>query len=157
MAARDFETTAGGHVFARSIDGAVTGIHCDVLLVDDPVPIRDSGNITRLEWVNRLFYTVLMTRLNNPSTDTVVIVHQLLNRREFDRLLIAASGVEASGAPSCCPGRSQILIEERNLAAQAGRAVADAYMPQYDPQSYAKLLMHPALARYTDSTIVRGF
>lgn len=34
---RDFETEAGGCVYARSIDGGTTGIRCEYLFIDDPV------------------------------------------------------------------------------------------------------------------------
>jgi hypothetical protein len=78
-AAREFATTAGGRVCARSIDGAITGVRCDYLIVDDPVQIRDSGNVQYLELVNARFDTDLMSRLNNPQTGAVVIVHHRLN------------------------------------------------------------------------------
>ncbi len=81
-AARDFATTAGGRVHARSIDGAITGVRCDYLIIDDPVQIRDSGNRPHLDWVNAQFDTVLVNRLNNPGTGTIVIVHHRLNQAE---------------------------------------------------------------------------
>ena len=82
-AARDFATTAGGRVHARSIDGAVTGVRCDYLFIDDPVQISDSGNRAHLESVNALFDTELATRLNNPRTGTIVIVHHRLNQADL--------------------------------------------------------------------------
>jgi hypothetical protein len=79
-AARDFATTAGGRIRARSLDGAVTGVRCDYLIVDDPVQIRDSGNLSHLQSINALFTTEIATRLNNPETGTIVVVHHRLNR-----------------------------------------------------------------------------
>jgi predicted phage terminase large subunit-like protein len=82
-AARDFGTIAGGHVYARSIDGAVTGIRCEYLIVDDPVQIRDSGDLAQLKWVNERFDTDLVTRLNNRRTGTIVVVHHRLNLEDL--------------------------------------------------------------------------
>jgi len=81
--ARDFATTAGGRVHARSIDGAITGVRCDYLFIDDPVQIRDSGNRLHLESVNARFDTDLVSRLNNPRTGTIVIVHHRLNQADL--------------------------------------------------------------------------
>jgi hypothetical protein len=82
-AARDFATTAGGRVYAASIDGAITGVPCDYLLVDDPVQIRDSGNRSHLASVNARFDTDLVSRLNNPRTGTIVVVHHRLNQADL--------------------------------------------------------------------------
>jgi predicted phage terminase large subunit-like protein len=82
-AARDFATTAGGRVHARSIDGAITGVRCDCLVADDLVQIRDCGNLPHLEWVNARFDTDLVTRLNNPQTGIIVVVHHRLNQADL--------------------------------------------------------------------------
>jgi predicted phage terminase large subunit-like protein len=76
---QEFATTAGGQVYARSLNGSVTGIHCDILIADDLVQIRDHGNRQHLQAVNARFDTELMTRLNNPERGWVIIVQQRLN------------------------------------------------------------------------------
>ena len=86
-AARNFATTAGGRVFATSLDGAITGVRCDYLLVDDPVQIRDSGNCSYLASVNARFDTDLVSRLNNPRTGTIVVVHHRLNQADLTAYL----------------------------------------------------------------------
>jgi hypothetical protein len=78
--ARDFATKAGGQVYARSIEGAITGLRCDYLIIDDPLKIQDSTNLEQIEWVNELFDTELQSRLNNQRTDTIVVVHHRLHR-----------------------------------------------------------------------------
>jgi hypothetical protein len=82
-AARDFATTAGGRVYATSLDGAITGVRCDYLLVDDGVQIRDSGNRPYPASVNGRFDTDLVSRLNNPRTGTIVVVHHRLNQADL--------------------------------------------------------------------------
>jgi predicted phage terminase large subunit-like protein len=80
---RDFSTTAGGSVYARSIDGAITGLRCDDVIVDDAVQICDSGNIPHLESVNAKFDTEVVSRLNNPLTGTIVVVQHRLNQSDL--------------------------------------------------------------------------
>jgi predicted phage terminase large subunit-like protein len=83
QSARDFATTVGGRVHARSIDGAVTGVRCDYLICDDLVQIRDCTNLPRLEQVNDIFDTDLTTRLNDPQTGRIVAVHHRLHPRDL--------------------------------------------------------------------------
>lgn len=91
-AARDFATTAGGRVSSRSIDGAITGVRCDYLFLDDPVQIRDCGNIPHLEWVNEQFDVDIVSRLNNPRTGAIVIVHHRLNQSDLTGYLQRRQG-----------------------------------------------------------------
>jgi predicted phage terminase large subunit-like protein len=75
---KDFITTAGGGVRSISIDGGVTGVGADYILIDDPVQIKDSDNDRQLERVNDLFDNEIRTRLNNPKKGAIVIVaHRL--------------------------------------------------------------------------------
>jgi predicted phage terminase large subunit-like protein len=74
----DFVTTDGGGVRSVSIDGGVTGLGADFIIVDDPVQIKDSNNFKHLERVNDLFDSEVRTRLNHPKKGAIVIVaHRL--------------------------------------------------------------------------------
>ena len=74
----DFATTAGGGIFAVSIDGSVTGRGATIIIFDDPMKIAEAGNLAQIEKVNRLFDTEIMTRLDNPKTGQIVInAHRL--------------------------------------------------------------------------------
>ena len=132
LAARDFGTTEHGHVCARSIDGAVTGIRCDHLLVDDPVQIRDSGNIKRLDWVNQRFQTDLMTRLNNPLTDSVVVVHHRLHQRDLTGSLLQRPGWRHRALPFVAPEDRQYRLKNGRWVRKRGELLRpDAYTPDY--------------------------
>jgi predicted phage terminase large subunit-like protein len=87
QAAADFATTAGGAVYARSINGAITGLRCDYLICDDMVQIRDGTNLQALEFVNDRFHADLVTRLNPPGT--IVIVAHRLNPMDLTGYLLA--------------------------------------------------------------------
>jgi hypothetical protein len=63
----DFATTDGGGVRSLSIEGGVTGLGADYIIIDDPVEIKDCDNTKRLERVNELFDNEIQTRLDNPK------------------------------------------------------------------------------------------
>jgi predicted phage terminase large subunit-like protein len=74
----DLITTAGGGVRSVSLEGGVTGLGADFIIIDDPVQIKDYENEKQLEWVNALFDAEIRTRLNNPKKGAIVIVaHRL--------------------------------------------------------------------------------
>jgi hypothetical protein len=70
----EFVTTDGGGVRALSIQGGVTGLGADVIIIDDPVEIKDCDNAKRLERVNDLFDDEIQTRLDNPKKGCIVVI-----------------------------------------------------------------------------------
>jgi predicted phage terminase large subunit-like protein len=81
--AGDFATTKGGSVFATSIGGALAGRGADLIIFDDPLDLKDAGNIDRIELVNQRFDSLVMSRLNNPKTGCVVIIAHRLNEKDL--------------------------------------------------------------------------
>jgi len=74
----DLVTTDGGGVRSVSVDGGITGLGADYIVIDDPVQIKDCDNEKQLERVNTLFDAEIRTRLNNPKRGAIVIVaHRL--------------------------------------------------------------------------------
>jgi hypothetical protein len=131
-AARDFATTADGRVYARSLDGAVTGVRCDFLIVDDPVQIRDSGNLSHLECVNARFTTDLCTRLNNPATGTIVVVHHRLNRSDVTGYLEQRQGWSRRRLPLTAPANRDYQLKSGVWRRKKGDILrADAYSAEY--------------------------
>jgi predicted phage terminase large subunit-like protein len=92
QAARDFATTAGGRVFATSIDGGTTGRRCDILIIDDPVAIQNCNDTARLADLNHRFSVELESRLNNPMQSAIVIVHHRLNRDDLTGYVLKRPG-----------------------------------------------------------------
>ena len=70
----DFVTTDGGGVRSLSIEGGVTGLGADFIIIDDPVEIKDCDNSKRLQRVNDLFDDEIQTRLDHPKKGCIVIV-----------------------------------------------------------------------------------
>ncbi len=152
---RDFETEAGGCVYARSIDGGTTGIRCEYLFIDDPVKMADSGNSARLARVNETFDGELKSRLNNPMTGTIVIVHQRLNRCDLTGHVLKQRGL-------CFKHRCLALVATHDHKYQLKHGTwlrkegdilrASLILPNTSP-TCVKILEHQDLALFTNKLL----
>jgi phage terminase large subunit-like protein len=79
----DFATTAGGRVYAVSVDGSITGRGATIIIFDDPLKISDAGNPAQMEKVKRIFDTEIMSRLDEPKTGRVVINAHRTGENDF--------------------------------------------------------------------------
>jgi len=79
----DFVTTDGGNVRSLSIEGGVTGLGADYIIIDDPVEIKDCDNAKRLERVNGLFDNEIQTRLDNPKKGCIVIIAHRISENDL--------------------------------------------------------------------------
>ncbi len=61
-------TTQGGYRLAASIDGAVTGRGCDILIIDDPLKPSDAFSNSKRKHVNEAFRATLFSRLDDKKT-----------------------------------------------------------------------------------------
>lgn len=78
-----FENSAGGYRLATSVDGSLTGEGGDVIVVDDPHNVRDTGSevkrVSTLEWWDE----AMSTRVNDPATGAFIIVMQRVHERDL--------------------------------------------------------------------------
>src|SRR5215208_5325577 len=75
--AGDFGTTKGGSVFATSVGGTITGFQAELVIVDDPLPIKDADNIDQIEWVNATFDDEIASRTRDEHSCIVGVMHRL--------------------------------------------------------------------------------
>jgi predicted phage terminase large subunit-like protein len=88
----DFLTTDGGGVRSLSIEGGVTGLGADFIIIDDPVEIKDCDNIKRLERVNDLFDNEIQTRLDHPKKGGIVIIAHRINENDLPGRVLQKGG-----------------------------------------------------------------
>jgi predicted phage terminase large subunit-like protein len=99
---REFLNTRRGHMIATSIGGSILGKGGNRIVVDDPhnpVPI-DSD--TQREAVLAFFSRTLSTRLDNKTTDAIVVVMQRLHERD-----LAALCLELGFTHVCLPAEAE--------------------------------------------------
>jgi hypothetical protein len=75
--AGDFGTTKGGSVYATSVSGTITGYRADVIIVDDPLSIKNANNADEIEFVNETFDDEILSRMRDEDSRVVVIMHRL--------------------------------------------------------------------------------
>lgn len=83
------ETSSGGSRRATSIDGSLTGLGGNYLIVDDPMSAAASSSETEREKVKRFFEQSLFTRLNDKLDGRIVIVMQRLHSDDLSGHLLA--------------------------------------------------------------------
>jgi len=99
----DFVTTAGGGVRSVSIEGGITGIGAELIIVDDPAQIKDWDNLRQLERVNDIFDGEIRTRLNNPKTGAIVIVAHRLAEQDLPGHVLLEGGWKELRLPFIAP------------------------------------------------------
>jgi hypothetical protein len=88
----DFATTEGGKVYAVSIGGQLTGHGGDYIFVDDPAQISDADDVEKLLGINRVFDEVIVNRLDNPKTGSILIVAHRLNENDLSGHVLREGG-----------------------------------------------------------------
>lgn len=79
----EFETTARGFRLATSINGRLTGMGGQYLIIDDPIkPIEGLSPILRAN-VNEWFSSTLYSRMDNKNTGAIVIVMQRIHEDDL--------------------------------------------------------------------------
>jgi predicted phage terminase large subunit-like protein len=78
-----FKNTAGGQSVATSVEGVLTGLGADYLLVDDILSPQQSYSDLERNNANRFFDSTLRSRLNDPMTGVIIIVCQRLHEADL--------------------------------------------------------------------------
>jgi predicted phage terminase large subunit-like protein len=95
----DFLTTDGGGVRSLSIEGGVTGLGADYIIIDDPVEIKDCDNANRLQRVNRLFDDEIQTRLDRPKKGRIVIIAHRISENDLPGHVLQKGGWQQLSLP----------------------------------------------------------
>jgi predicted phage terminase large subunit-like protein len=99
----DFVTLEGGGVRSLSIDGGVTGIGGDYIIIDDPVQIKHCDDKRRLDRVNGLFDDEIMNRFDNPRKGGVVIVAHRISQDDLPGYVLQKGGWKELKLPLIAP------------------------------------------------------
>ena len=79
----DFMTTKNGFRMATSVGGVLTGRGGDIIVIDDPLKPDEALSETKRKAVNDWFDNSLLSRLNNKTTGTIIIVMQRLHQDDL--------------------------------------------------------------------------
>ena len=89
----EFETVTDqyGYRRATSIDGTLTGIGGDILIIDDYLKPGDAIYDNKRATANNLFFNTVLSRLDNKQTGAIVVVGQRLHCDDLTALLLRSS------------------------------------------------------------------
>jgi predicted phage terminase large subunit-like protein len=83
QAVNDFETQRGGRRLATSVGGVLTGRGADIIILDDPQKADDALSESSRKATHIWFDNTLLSRLNNKTTGSIVIVMQRLHQDDL--------------------------------------------------------------------------
>ncbi|MBL8575601.1 MAG: phage terminase large subunit [Mesorhizobium sp.] len=76
-------TAAGGHRYATSVGGTLTGRGGDIIIVDDPIKADSVMSEAERTAVNTWFRNTVVSRLDNKTTGAIVIIMQRLHQDDL--------------------------------------------------------------------------
>jgi len=120
----DFLTTDGGGVRSLSIEGGVTGLGADFIIIDDPVEIKDCDNADRLQRVNCLFDDEIQTRLDRPKKGCIVIIAHRISENDLSGHVLQKGGWKLQFATDRYAPPQVRSRARRSLETQEGRVAA---------------------------------
>jgi predicted phage terminase large subunit-like protein len=106
----EFHTTKRGLRIATTVGGALTGRGGNIVIIDDPMKAKDAASQAIRDAVWDWFTGTVVTRLNNPSDDAIVVIAQRLHEDDLIGRLLEAGGWEHLSLPAVATDGQSIPI-----------------------------------------------
>lgn len=81
-------TTDGGRFYATSTSAAVTGIHCDTFLLDDPLKAIEAHSASARDGVHNFYTGSVVTRLRDKKKGGIVVIAQRVHNDDLTGRLL---------------------------------------------------------------------
>ncbi len=129
-AEHDFETTARGGRYSTSIGGTLTGRGGDIIVIDDPMKPDDAMSETARKNVLEWYSNTLISRLNDKTRGTIILVMQRLHEDDLAGHLLEAGDWQHLCLPAIAEAEEEIPIGADKVK---HRAVSEALHPDREP------------------------
>lgn len=96
-------TTVGGCRRATSVNGTITGLGADLIIIDDPLKADEAHSPTSRQTCFEWFNSTVHTRFDDPQQGRIIVVAQRLHAEDLPGHLIAAGGWEELIIPAVNP------------------------------------------------------
>ena len=126
----DFETTKHGVRYATSVEGALTGLGADFIIIDDPLKANEANSESARKKVIEWFKNTVRTRLNNPKHGVIIVVMQRLHVDDLAGHLIEQGGWTVLKIPAIRGKRHRLPIGQRENTYVQGRRVIPSRAPR---------------------------
>jgi predicted phage terminase large subunit-like protein len=138
----NFRTTDGGHVYAASFDGSLTGFGADVIIVDDAHNQSDAGFPRKLERTIEKFHGLVIGRLNNPKNGRVLVVGHRIHECDLSADLIANGGWTHVALPAIARQKKRYKTNYGDWRRRKGQTLR-ADTPRADFERLGERLVNP--------------
>ena len=154
----EFATTLGGNRLATSTGGTLTGRGGNLIVIDDPMKPQDALSEAERERTKQWYANTLLSRLDNKTKDSIVVVMQRLHVDDLVGHLLQEGGWYVLNLPAIAEFEDSVeLSDYRTHTRQPG----DVLHPAREPRSVldaAKRAMGTMdfSAQYQQSPIIMG-
>ena len=122
--ASEFETRQGGYRIATSVNGTLTGLGADLIIVDDPLNAGEAHLKSARDGANKWCTVSLISRLSNKNTGAIIVVAQRLHPEDLSGYLLERGGWDHFCLPAIAPrDRSITLLGGRTHVWKTGEAL----------------------------------
>lgn len=96
-------TTRNGGRLSASLGGAVTGLGCDGVIIDDLMKAADAGSAVERQRVRDFYQESLISRLNDKANGLVIAIQQRLHEYDFAGYLLETGSFTHLNLPAVAP------------------------------------------------------
>ncbi|MEN9862524.1 MAG: phage terminase large subunit [Polynucleobacter sp.] len=133
LAVHDFETTQSGGRRATSVDGALTGLGGDYIIVDDPLKPEDAFSETKRNGANHWFDGTLRSRLNDKVNGCMIVIMQRLHQDDLVGHLLEDGDWELLSLPAIAECDESYLIQTPYGTRTFTRKEGEPLHPEREP------------------------
>ena len=127
----EFATTCGGFRLSTSVGGTLTGRGGNFVIIDDPMKAQDAFSQPARETPREWFGQTLLSRLDNKSEDSIVLVMQQLHVDDLAGHLLEQGGWTHLNLPAIAETEHDVPIGPGRMHR---RRVGDLLHPEREPQ-----------------------
>ena len=120
---REITTTQRGKRIATSIDGTLTGLGGNLIIIDDPLKLSDAMSEAVRQRVNEWYRSTLLSRADDKTAARIVLVMQRVHQDDLAGYLQEQGGFEVLNLPAIAQRtETYFLGDGRTYDAAEGRA-----------------------------------
>lgn len=125
----EFETSENGFRYATSIDGSLTGLGGNFIIIDDPIKADDALSDTIRTRVNNWYDNTLVSRLNDKVNGVIVVIMQRLHIDDLTGHLLKQDGWEVLSLASIAEKDERFTLSNGKMV---GRKAQEALNPSLE-------------------------
>jgi len=127
---REIITTMRGKRIATSIDGTLTGLGGDLIIIDDPIKTGDAMSESVRERVIEWYRSTLVTRADDKTVARIVVVMQRVHQDDLVGYLMEQGGFDVLNLPAIAQREETYLLTAgRTYTRQKGEILHPTHEP----------------------------